>query len=72
MIMKKLMKLKNLKKVIYASYVIVILKKALFIHVDICVHAINAQFYFFEINKRCPRCNSISEAIVPKIYEQFY
>ena len=24
---------------------------------------------FFEINKKCPRCNSISEAIVPKIYE---
>ena len=27
--------------------------------------------YYFEMYKKCPRCNKDSEAIVPKIYEQF-
>ena len=26
---------------------------------------------FFKINKKCPKCDIIPEAIVPKIYEQF-
>ena len=26
---------------------------------------------FFKINKQCPKCNIVPEAIVPKIYEQF-
>ena len=27
--------------------------------------------YYFEMYKKCPRCDKFSEAIVPKIYEQF-
>lgn len=27
--------------------------------------------YYFEMYKKCPRCDKVSEAIVPKIYEQF-
>ena len=27
--------------------------------------------YYFHLNKKCPRCNSNAENIIPKIYEQF-